>query len=60
MDSKAPFKRICTECNRHFSTDRPEARYCSSDCRRAHFEARRGRSDGRQPQISKAPRSRRT
>jgi hypothetical protein len=49
MLSKPPFKRICVECNRNFSTDRPDARYCSSDCRRAHFESRRARADARQP-----------
>ncbi len=57
MDSKMPFKRICSECNRHFSTDRPETRFCSSDCRRAHFLARKSRTGGRQ---SKAVRSRPT
>jgi len=49
MLSKPPFKRICVECNRNFATDRPDARYCSSNCRRAHFESRRGRSGDREP-----------
>jgi hypothetical protein len=48
MLSKAPFKRLCVECNRHFSTDRPDARYCSSKCRRAHFESRRDHAGDRQ------------
>ncbi len=47
MPTKSSFKRICVECNRNFSTDRPDARYCSSACRRAHFQGRRG-----QPQPS--------
>jgi hypothetical protein len=59
MLSKGPFKRICVECNRHFSTDRPDARYCSSGCRRAHFESRRGHADSRRSvPMPKAVRSR--